>query len=247
MKETLICTLDKHCIYYFSDAYCSFYMSVPTKEYTDTNISFRLKSNYEAFDLNKNPIDVVTNEVASYYNNLDSCNITLILPVFYNGILSSAKNVSNEELFVTIDRYIGHMLNNAYAFLTRHNIKVDDNIFVIENKSFDNFTNWYINRYQSRVQYKTLGDLVRENGSFEEIETIKTPNIDFVVGKNAEPEITKTAEIEVETFDSYVRKLDENKPKTRVKTADNAGFVSYVLLAIVTFGVSILLLTALIK
>lgn len=43
MKETLICSLEKHNIYYLSDANVSFYILVPYKEYDNTNISIRLK------------------------------------------------------------------------------------------------------------------------------------------------------------------------------------------------------------
>ena len=39
MKETLICSLEKHNIYYLSDANVSFYILVPYKEYDNTNIS----------------------------------------------------------------------------------------------------------------------------------------------------------------------------------------------------------------
>lgn len=41
MKETLICSLDKHNIYYLSDANCSFYILTPYKEFNETNISIR--------------------------------------------------------------------------------------------------------------------------------------------------------------------------------------------------------------
>ena len=54
MKETLICSLEKHNIYYLSDANVSFYILVPYKEYDNTNISIRLKSNYDSYDLTKN-------------------------------------------------------------------------------------------------------------------------------------------------------------------------------------------------
>ena len=87
MKETLICSLEKHNIYYLSDANVSFYILVPYKEYDNTNISIRLKSNYDSYDLTKNSLEVVTNELINYYKNLDNYNITLILPVFYNNIL----------------------------------------------------------------------------------------------------------------------------------------------------------------
>ena len=97
MKETLICSLEKHNIYYLSDANVSFYILVPYKEYDNTNISIRLKSNYDSYDLTKNSLEVVTNELINYYKNLDNYNITLILPVFYNNILDSFKDKSHNR------------------------------------------------------------------------------------------------------------------------------------------------------
>ncbi|UKI26382.1 MAG: hypothetical protein L6V91_06165 [Bacilli bacterium] len=87
MKETLICSLEKNIIYIiFNDSNVSFFMLTPYKEYTDTNISIRLKSNYDTYDLTKNSLEVVTNELINYYRNLDNYNITLILPVFYDDV-----------------------------------------------------------------------------------------------------------------------------------------------------------------
>lgn len=243
MKETLICSLEKHHIYYLSDANCAFYILTPYKEYKETNIAIRLKSNYDTYDLNRNPLDVVTGELINYFKSMDNFNVTLLLPVFYDDTLSRARNVKDANLYQNIDKYLSYIFNNAYMFLTKNGIKVDDTIFVVENKSFDNFTNWYVNRYSSRVEYKTLPELVKENGSYHDLEKKEG----FVIGKNKEPKIDKTVEIEVETFDNYVKQLENEKPKTRVRTMDNAGFVSYILLGIVTFGISILLLSTLLK
>ena len=244
MKETLICSLTKHNIYYLNDSNCAFFISVPmNNEYQSTNIAVRLKSNYESYDLSRNQLGTVTEEVVNYYKELDNFNITLLLPILYDASLSRARNVRDVNLYQNIDKFLAHMFNNAYTLLSKNGIKVDDKIFVIENKSFEDFTNWYVNRYNSRIEYKTLAQLVKENGSYRELEKKEG----FIVGKNQEPKIDKTVEIEVETFDNYVKQLNEEKPKTRVRTPDNAGFVSYILLGIVVFGISILLLSALLK
>ena len=69
MKETLICKLEKHCIYYLSNNEFGFYILTPYKEYNETNITIRLKSNYEMYDLNKNELSKVENELINYYKN----------------------------------------------------------------------------------------------------------------------------------------------------------------------------------
>ena len=235
MKETLICSLEKHHIYYFNDSNVSFFMLTPYKEYTDTNISIRLKSNYDTYDLTKNSLEVVTNELINYYRNLDNYNITLILPVFYNDVLNRIRVVDDMEIYQKLDRYLGYIFNTAYAFLTKNNIKVNNSIYVINNDSFNKFTNWFVARYNNRIEYKTILDLVKENGTYSNYNVIETPNINFVVGKDEEPTIDKTVEMELETFDSFARDVT------------SSGFVSYILLGVITFVVSIVLLYLFIK
>jgi len=248
MKETLICSLEKHHIYYLSNSNYGFYLLVPFKDYSDTNISIRLKSNYQNYDLNKNPLDVVTNELINYYNNLDNYNVTLILPIFYDDILTRIITVDDMEIYQKIDTYLGDMFNRAYAFLTKNNIKVNNNIYVINNDSFKKFTNWFVARYTNRVEYKTILELIKQSDNFSGINVVETPNINFVVGKNTEPTIEKTVEIELETFDSTAKEiLNEKTKKTHPKKESNAGFVSYVLLGAIAFIVSFALLWFFVK
>lgn len=248
MKETFICSLDKHNIYYLSDANCGFYILVPYKDFTETNISIRLKSNYQSYDLSRNSLDSVTNELINYYKNIDNYNITLILPVFYDDLLLRIRTVDDMDIYNKMDRYLGHIFNNAYGFLTRNNIKVNSNIYVINNDSFKKFTNWFVSRYNSRIEYKSIVDLVRQSGNYSDYNMVETPNINFVVGKNTEPKIDKTVEIVSETFDNYANDRKVSKVKEEVKPKrENAGFVSYALLGGVTFVVSMILLYLFVK
>ena len=250
MKETLICSLEKHHIYYFNDSNASFFMLTPYKEYADTNISIRLKSNYDTYDLTKNTLEVVTNELINYYKNLDNYNITLILPVFYDDVLNRIRVVDDMEIYQKLDRYLGYIFNTAYAFLTKNNIKVNNSIYVINNDSFNKFTNWFVARYNNRIEYKTILDLVKENGTYSNYNVIETPNINFVVGKDEEPTIDKTVEMELETFDSFARDVmptDKDKKDVKDKKSSSGGFVSYILLGVITFVVSIVLLYLFIK
>ena len=248
MKETLICSLEKHNIYYVNNSSYGFYILVPFKEYIETNIAIRLKSNYQNYDLNKNSLDVVTNELINYYKNLDNYNVTLVLPVFFDDMLSRIITVDDMEKYLAVDRYLGEMINSAHRLLTKNNIKVNSNIYIINNDSFRKFTNWFVARYNNRIEYKTILELVKENDNFSNYNVIETPNINFVIGKNEEPNIEKTAEIELETFENIVREI-EDKPKKIVpkKDSSNGGFVSYILLGVIAFVVSLVLLGLFIK
>lgn len=243
MKETLICKLEKHCIYYLSNNNFGFYILMPFKDYNETNIAIRLKSNYEMYDLNKNDLKKVENELINYYKNIDNYNITLLLPILFDDTLDRVRVVNDSELYQKLDKCFGEMFNQAYMFLTKNNIKVNSNIYFINNDSFKNFTNWYVSRYNNRIEYKTVIDLVKENGSFHSYNVVETPSINFVVGKENEPKLEQTFEVEVETFDNMLKNIE----KEEKESTSNAGFISYILLGIITFIVSIGLLFALIK
>lgn len=248
MKETLICSLEKHNIYYLSNSNYGFYIFVPFKDYSDTNLSFRLKSNYQSYDLNKNSLDVVTNELINYYKNLDNYNITLILPVFFDDILSRIITIDDMDIYQMIDRYLGEMFNGAYLFLTKNNIKVNSSIYVINNDSFKRFTNWFVARYNNRIEYKTILELIKQSDDFSNYNVMETPNINFVVGKNEEPTIEKTVEIELETFDNIAKEaMEEKTKKIPQKKEGSAGYVSYILLGVIAFVVSFALLWFFVK
>lgn len=248
MKETLICSLEKHNIYYVNNSNYGFYILVPFKDYADTNIAIRLKSNYQNYDLNKNPLDVVTNELINYYKNLDNYNITLILPVFYDDLLSRITTVEDMEKYLIVDRYLGEMINSAHMILTKNNVKVNSSIYVINNDSFKKFTNWFVSRYNNRIEYKTILELIKQNDSFNSYNVVETPNINFVVGRNEEPTIDKTVEIELETFESIAREVEEKPKKMPTKKdKNNGGYVSYVLLGVIAFVVSLALLWFFVK
>lgn len=248
MKETLICSLEKHNIYYVNNSNCGFYILVPFKEYADTNIAVRLKSNYQNYDLNKNSLEAVTSELINYYKNLDNYNITLILPIFYDDILSRIITVEDMDKYVVLEKYLGQMFNSAYSLLTKNNIKVNNNIYVINNDSFKGFTNWFVSRYNNRIEYKTILELIKQNDSFNSYNVVETPNINFVVSKNEVPSIEKTVQLEVETFNSVVKEMETNsKVNSEKKETDNAGYVSYIFLGAIVFVVSLLLLWVFVK
>lgn len=247
MNETLICSLNKHNIYYLNNSNYGFYILVPFKDYSDTNIAIRLKSNYRNYDLNKNPLDMVTDELINYYRKMDEYNITLILPVFYDDLLTRIITVNDMEIYQKLDRYLGEMFNSAYALLNRNNVKVNSNIYVINNDSFKTFTNWFVARYNNRIEYKTISELIGQGDSSDSYNVVETPNINFVVGKKEEPSIEKTTEIELETFDNIVKEMDSPPKKKHYPESNNSGFVSYILLGVISFAVALILMFIFVK
>ena len=69
-----------------------------------------------------------------------------------------------------------------------------------------------------------------------------------MVGKNEEPKLDKTIEMETETFSSMTREISHEDNKVIQKDVKtNQGFVSYILLGFISFGISLLLLYLFIK
>ena len=67
--------------------------------------------------------------------------------------------------------------------------------------------------------------------------------MNFVVGKEEEPKIEQTFEVEVETFDNMVKEMEKEENNNN----NNGGFISYILLGIITFILLFGLLLAFIK
>ena len=140
------------------------------------------------------------------------------------------------------------MFNHAYMFLTRNNIKVNSNIYVINNDSFKKFTNWFVSRYNNRIEYKTILELIKQSDNFNNYNVVETPNINFVVGKNEVPSIEKTVEMELETFENIAKEVEKKSVRTSPKREkESAGFVSYILLGVVTLITSLILLSVFVK
>ncbi len=64
-------------------------------------------------------------------------------------------------------------------FLTKNNIKVNSNIYIINNDSFKTFTNWFVSRYNNRIEYKTILELVKQSDHFNSYDMVETPSINF--------------------------------------------------------------------
>jgi len=173
-------------------------------------------------------------------------NITLILPVFYDDTLTRIRTVDDLDSYQILDRLLGNIFNIAYNFLSKNNIKVNSNIYIINNDSFKKFTNWFVSRYNNRIEYKTILELIKQGDKFNNYNVVETPNINYVVGKNDVPSLDKTIELEAQTFDSYIKEETARK-EVNEKKEQNAGFISYVLLTIITFAVSMGLLALFIK
>ena len=110
-----------------------------------------------------------------------------------------------------------------------NNIKVSNQIIIVNNDRYKTFINWFIARYQNRVICKNLLELIQIfNANATSYKKLETPVMNFVVGSyNTEVDAPKV-------------EATENKitPEPQKELQVSYGYASYWILAIVTLLVS---------
>lgn len=222
MNKTLILQLNKHDIYLLSDNNISFYISVPkTEAFKSVNISIDIKDNFDKININKNDSVYVKDGLSSIYQEIDNENITLVIPIFYNDILERIKQMPTDNLFSYLDKCISYIINNAHKVLVSHNVQVNSKIVIVKNDKFNNFIEWFSQRYSSRVDAKQYSELL---GDFTSVI----------------PVINTSGILEVPTEKATVS--EGNIP---VREARSTGFISYVLLGAIGIVLTLVLLYSL--
>lgn len=224
MEQRKMLELNKHDIYLLSDNNIAFYISIPkVMEFNSVNISIDLKDNFDKINVSKNDIVYVKDELANIYQDIDSENITLITPIFYNDILERIKKESTEGLFSYLDKCLSYIINNAYKVLVERNIQVNSKIVIVKNDKFFNFINWFSSRYSSRVDTMQYSELLGDFTSI--IPVVNTDNIISVPTEKINND---------NNFDSGI--------ETNLKESYSTGFISYVLLGALGIVITLVIL-----
>lgn len=278
MNTSLVVTLNKHYIYYIKGSHLSFYIAIPYKEFNNTNISIELYKDYSLLDPNKNDSVWIKDEITRIYKEIDDDNITLVIPIFYDDKLILTDTAMDQNAFMELDTNISSAINSAYQILTSSNIKVNSKILLIDNSNFNNFTRWFLQRYNTRVEYKKIFELQSNNiNRISNNETVVVPKPIDNISKNTmfeqnmqmpannqspqvQPPVMKGIDIPNQNtnLQEYMSIPDNNinyvveepnkvvPPTTtftnntpqneniEVPNANSAGFVSYLLLGIIT-------------
>ena len=246
MNVILFMTLEKHNIYFVSENSTSFFIAVPNKEFSSTNISIELKGDYDSFNLNTNDLEYVKALVKDAYTNIDNYNISLVIPITENGELKEVRVDGNDISYGKLDMIIGRIINLAYSILTENGIQVNNKIVLINNEKYKNFISWFLERYKDRCEYKTYLELITiTNNNSISLNKIEMTDINFVIGKEEKDppqkpkELTNTLELdpnividEIDLPTNYVNRKEENQ----------LGYVSYCLLGIMSVIISLVLL-----
>lgn len=270
MNTSLIANLSKHNVYYINGSHLSFYIAIPYKDFPKTNITIELYPNYDKLNPNNNDSIWIKDEVTRIYKDIDNNNISLVIPIFYDNKLKQTDDMMNQNLFLELDANISSVINSAYQILSKGNIQVDKKIYLINNSSFNNFSKWLLQRYSTRIEYKTYFELESSNNTGGVVSPVQQPfsnpveNSNVNVGSSsavpsseqaytgnpatATPQtpvqninpgmtfVTTPAPEQIVTPPTTTDFMNNtpNNESVEVPNAGSAGFVSYLLLGIIT-------------
>ena len=230
MDNRLTLKLTNHNVYYIKTDKVNYYITIP-KEFKDTNICIELKNKMNNYNLEMNDEVWVMENIKNTYSYVDNYNITLVIPVLNDEDVSILEKMDVDN-FEIIDKILGFVINDSYNHLVNENIKIDNQVILLNNDRYKTFINWFTSRYQNRVICKNLLEIIRIfNVNATSYKRLETPGMTFVVGSyNQEvnaPKIEKKEDI----------KQPISKPVPQV----SSGFTSYWLLAVITIVVSVVI------
>ena len=137
MNSKLVLELTNHNVYYLKDENVKFYIAVP-KVFDNTNICIELKSRMHNYNLELNDELWVMENIKTTFSFVDSYNITLVLPVLDEEDISNLEKIDNTK-YDTIDRKIGHIINESYKLLKEKQVTISNQVILIDNERYKTF------------------------------------------------------------------------------------------------------------
>lgn len=235
-KEVL--DLTYHKVYYIKSDNVSFYLTVP-KNVESTNISIELKSKMGNYNLEQNDEIWVMDNVKNTFSFIDNYNITLALPILNDDEIAILEKIDNNNYDI-LDKILAEVINSSYKILSDENIKIANQVILINNDRYKTFITWFATRYKERLVCKNLLELIQLfNVNATSYKKLETPVMNFVVGSyNTEVDAPKIVK-------------EEEKKQVLVKPVTlqpSSGFASYLVIVIITIivvaAIAILIITA---
>lgn len=231
MQVTELFKLQKHSVYLVRTEVINYYICIPENSYQKTNISIEIKTKMGNYNMDENDETWVLENVKNTYNYVDDYNITLVLPIM-NESMQSILEKMDEEKFVLVDQVLAYIINSSFNLLTQHNIKVDNNVIMINNDRYKTFIMWFSSKYNGRVEVKNMLEVIHifnvEATSYKKVET---PLMNFVIGSYATEVDAPPKDIKPE-----IKTIKKTKP------AYSGGFVSYYAIAILAIIVGVVVI-----
>ena len=247
MEKTLIMSLQNHHIYYVTDNKAAFYIAVPYQKYSSTNICIELRDDTQGLTFSQANIVALRQRLGLIYSKIDNYNISLIIPVLSANFLNTLKTTNDQRTFMMLDKALAKVINYGYMVISSDNVKVNNEIIMVNNGTYTHFNTWFVQRYGDRCKYKSIMDMVQEQApvSDDNLDKVELSGINFVVGKEQEEikkEETPQQNLDLDsTLILDTVDIPEDEPPVR-KEAHQAGYVSYYLLGVFSIAISLVIL-----
>lgn len=239
-------SLTNHYIYYITDTKAAFYIAVPYKKFTSSNISIELRDDTMELIFNETNINSLIEKLKNIYAKIDNYNISLIIPVINGAFLNSLRVNNDTKMFEALDKALAKVINYSYIALSEANVKVESEIVMINNDKYKVFMSWFTQKYGNRCKYKTLLDMIPSSvNSTDNLNKVELSGINFVVGKEQteekEEEIPSLMEMDNTLILNEIELPEDDNLPIR-KEAHQAGYVSYYLLGVISIAISLVIL-----
>ena len=211
MVQRLVLKNPKRCIYQIEESNMKFYMMIPNS--LKVSLVLGLYSHVD---------DEMIQRVVQ---NSDQA---VVVPIIEVSILEGIQK-SQEKEFYYLDQYFSNLINLSHKILVHNHIEVTDIIY-FSSEEYANFSDWFVVKYQGRVQKTSL--------DIEAKEVVQVPEALPREAVSAETMTLTKADVE-EPVKSELTVDKEEVSSTKPK---EPGFVSYVLLGVIVAVISLVFL-----
>lgn len=262
MNNNLIIKLNNLAVYYINDGTIGCYVSVPfNNNQKDIPISIEQMDSIKLNPMENDAI-WIKDTITSIYKEIDQFSLCYVIPV-YNIDQINIFNQNNEESIKLFDKIMSSIINSSYKLLVSNNLKVDNNVVLIDSNVNKNLVDWFINKYSSRIILKTKLDLLQApKSNVENYQKIETPDMNFVVGEVPvevptnipEPVVTEPSEPVTPTPIATPQEITPTQDQGQVienkreipEMEQNQGYISYYVLGLIAIILTLLVLYILI-
>lgn len=226
MNQTLVANVNNKNVYLINNNDISFYVCFPNSN--KASIVLNLVDNANSISMNNNMVNI-TNEITNIYSKFNYGDIAVVSPVVDSNLLEQVKLNNDGQVFNYLDKIMSYLINTVYKILKDNNIEVDNKIKLNNNKNYSDFNNWFIKRYNERVElvdYSTAPANKFDNVS-------STPILDSAASEIANKALEQSQPL---------TPPDQSEINVSSDSMKEPGFVSYVLLGVIVAVISLVIL-----
>lgn len=213
MEQKVVLKESNRCIFFLDNGDVSFYILIPRASSLSLAVSI--------FD------NVDEKMVKNIPNIADKA---VIIPIISSDILNALVS-SNNEVFQRLDGFLAKMINISYKLLNFNRIEVNNKVIIDYVEKFSSFNNWYVLKYNGRVESFDLGIHVSS--------IVSKPLFENAAAEPKDINVTLTNFAPEAAFD---QNETANRNSNVNETAASPGFVSYVLLGVIVAVISLVIL-----